>query len=199
MKNLRFFSGFLIFALIIALIGEPSAKSVEEFDVAAGAAVLMDADSGEVFYSKNPHEPRPPASTTKLMVGLLAMEAVESGAVSLNDKVTASENARFDLTWDSSTAGIQPGEVMTLNDLLYCALVISANEACNVIAEYISGDVASFVQLMNHRAMELGCKDTNFVNTHGLPHVDHLSSAYDLALIARESLKHPTLVQITDT
>jgi D-alanyl-D-alanine carboxypeptidase (penicillin-binding protein 5/6) len=88
---------------------------------------------------------------------LLAAEAIEAGRVSLYDSVTASENCTFDLTPDSSTAHISPGEVMTLQDLLYCALVASANEACNIIAEFLSGSIPAFVEGMNARAAELGC------------------------------------------
>ncbi|MDR2530735.1 MAG: D-alanyl-D-alanine carboxypeptidase [Oscillospiraceae bacterium] len=176
-----------------------TANAIEGFEIEAAAAVLMDAETGEVFFSKSAHVSLPPASTTKLMAVLIAVEAIEAGTVAPEDRVTASDRARFDLTFDSSTANIQPGEIMSLEDLLYCALVVSANEACNIIGEYISGDIESFVALMNRRAGELGCSDTNFANTHGLPNESHYTSAYDLALIAREALRHPTLVKIANT
>jgi D-alanyl-D-alanine carboxypeptidase (penicillin-binding protein 5/6) len=120
------------------------------------------------------------------MTVLLAIEAIESEKVSLYDEVTASSDISYDLIPDGSSANITAGETMTLENLLYCAMVSSANEACNVIAEYIGGSIAAFIDMMNAKAEELGCTGTHFNNTHGLPDEDHYTTAWDFALITRK-------------
>jgi D-alanyl-D-alanine carboxypeptidase (penicillin-binding protein 5/6) len=188
----------LIFFLFFSLIFPASAKAVEPLDVKAKAALLVEASTGEVYYAKNERDHLYPASTTKIMTALLAIEAVERGEFKLSDMVEASETSQNGLVWDGSTQNIVPGEVMSLEDLLYCALLSSANEACNIIAEYIAkGSVSDFVSLMNKRARELGCSDTNFSNTHGLPDGNHYTTAYDLYLITAEALSHPEFVRIS--
>ena len=100
---------------------------------------------------------------------------------------------------DGSTAGIQPGETMTLGDLMYCAMLGSANEACNIIAVHISGSLSAFVEDMNERAAELGCTGTHFTNTHGLPDADHYTTARDFTLITREAMSHDLFFEISGT
>ncbi|MCR4962149.1 MAG: D-alanyl-D-alanine carboxypeptidase [Lachnospiraceae bacterium] len=164
--------------------------------IGAASAILMDADTGIILYEKNIHEQMYPASTTKLMTCLLAME---KEGVSLNDMVDFSVDAVYSCPWDGSNMGIDAGESMTLEDCLYGILLLSANEVSNAVGEYVSGDAQSFVDLMNERAKELGCVDTHFNNAHGYTDPDHYTSAYDLALIAREFFKNELLAKISRT
>lgn len=165
----------------------------------AASSVLVDMDTGRVLYASNEGERAYPASTTKIMTALLVLESYARGDIELADTVTVSASASSDLTADSSTAGLLPGEVMSVDDLLYCALMVSANEACNVLAEYVSGSVESFLDLMNNRAIELGCADTHFANTHGLPNENHYTTAGDLKIISAEALKHDKFVEIVNS
>lgn len=196
MRKFKVIPILLAALLILSIIPVPEAYAAEELVINADAAYLVELNTGDVMFAKNEHAKLFPASTTKVLTALLAIEAIERGEASYDDLVTASDFCRYDLTWDSSTVGITAGEQMTLENLLICALVASANEACNIIAEYIGGSVESFVGMMNDRAVELGCTDSHFANTHGLPNEEHYSSAYDLHLIAREAMTHERFMQI---
>jgi D-alanyl-D-alanine carboxypeptidase (penicillin-binding protein 5/6) len=158
--------------------------------VDAKSAVLIDAGSGTVLFEQNSHDRLPPASVTKVMTMLLIMEAVDRGQMSLEDKVTVSEKAA---SMGGSQMYMEPGEQQKLETLMTGIAVASANDACVAAAEYHSGTVDIFVENMNKRAQELGMKDTNFVNTNGLPVANHYSSAYDIALMSKELLKHPKI------
>ncbi len=198
MKKIKFFP--LIIALcLVFVLGAPSAYALEEPNIGAEAAVLVDSSTDSVIYSRAMDEKRAPASLTKIMTALLALEAVESGQVSLDEMIVAQDNCRQDLDEDSSTAGIVPGMSLSLNELLYCTLLSSANEACNIIAARIDGSIEAFVEHMNSRAQELGCTNTHFTNTNGLPSDEHYSTAYDLYLITKEAIKHPLFLEICDT
>lgn len=199
MKKSKIFSYILIFALISAMFMPGSAKALTDPTTNAKAVVLVDTSTGNILYSKAADEKVYPASTTKIMTALLAVEAIEKGKVALTDSVTAGNDIMSGLSEDGSTAGIVPGETMTLESLLYCTLLSSANEACNIIAEYIGGDIQTFVGMMNTRAKELGCTGTNFANTHGLPDNNHYTTASDLAKIALEAYKHPLFMKICNT
>lgn len=164
--------------------------------VGAASAILMDANTGIVLYEKNIHEEMYPASTTKLMTCLLAME--KKGA-KLSDMVPFSVEAVYSCPYDGSNMGIDAGESMTLEDCLYGILLLSANEVSNAVGEYVSGDAESFVNLMNERAKELGCVDTHFNNAHGYTDPEHYTSSYDLALIAKEFFKNELLSKISRT
>lgn len=166
------------------------AFALDEPEISSRTALVLDKNSGMVFYSKNADQKVYPASTTKIMTVLLAVEAIENGQVSIYDEVTASQNMSYDLISDGSSAGIVTGETMTLENLLYCAMVSSANEACNVIAEYIGGTSSGFIDMMNARAAALGCTNTHFSNTHGLPDENHYTTANDYALIVEEAVSH---------
>lgn len=155
--------------------------------VDAKSAVLIDAGSGTVLFEQNSHDRLPPASVTKVMTMLLIMEAIDRGQMSLEDKVTISEKAA---SMGGSQMYMEPGEQQKLETLMTGIAVASANDACVAAAEYHSGTVDIFVENMNKRARELGMKDTNFVNTNGLPVANHYSSAYDIALMSKELLKH---------
>ncbi|MGI5985997.1 MAG: D-alanyl-D-alanine carboxypeptidase [Clostridiales bacterium] len=199
MKKLKFLSFILILVILSANFIMPPAYALTEPTLQSKSAVLMDADTGNIIFAKSGDQKSYPASTTKIMTVLLAVEAIENGKVALTDTVTAKDDIRAGLSEDGSTAGIVPGETMTLENLLYCAMLASANEACNVIADYIGGDVGTFVGMMNTRAKELGCEGTNFTNTHGLPDVNHYTTANDLAKISYEAYSHPLFMQICST
>jgi len=156
-------------------------------DVDAKSAILIDAGSGTVLYEKNAHDRLPPASVTKVMTMLLIMEAVDRGQLSLDDKVTISERAA---SMGGSQMYMEPGEQHPLETLMMGIAVASANDACVAVAEHHSGSAEIFVENMNKRAAELGMKNTHFVNTNGLPVADHYTSAYDIALMSKELVKH---------
>ncbi|MBR3785429.1 MAG: D-alanyl-D-alanine carboxypeptidase [Firmicutes bacterium] len=156
-------------------------------DIQAKAAVLMDADTGTVIYQQDGHKELPPASVTKIMTMLLAMEAEDSGKVKLTDQVTISERAA---SMGGSQMYMEPGEVHTLEELMQGIAMVSANDACVAVSEYIAGSEEVFVEKMNQRAEKLGMRDTHFVNTNGLPVADHYTSAYDIALMSKALLQH---------
>lgn len=160
----------------------------------AEAAFLVEANTGIVLYAKNIHEHLYPASTTKMMTALLAEENCR-----MDETVTFSHDAVFSLEPGSSNIGIDPGQAMPMEECLYGIMVASANEVANAIAEHVSGDIDSFVALMNKKADELGLKDTHFTNTNGLFDEEHYTSAYDLAMIANEFFKSERLSKIGNT
>lgn len=184
---------FLFIAIILFLFGKTSAVSAIEKppSVSADSVVLMDAATGTILYSKNPNSAYPPASTTKIMTALLTLENAK-----LTDLVTVGENPP---KMEPSKIYIREGEVLTVKDLLYGLLLQSGNDAAVALAEHIGGSVSGFADLMNKRAKELGCTNTNFVNPHGLYDKNHKTSAKDLALIMKEIVKHPEFGEISTT
>lgn len=197
MKKSRLLSLFLSLVLMTGLLTTFASASsgsaiLDEMDVNAKAAVLADPNTNEVLYEKNAHEKMYPASITKVMTCLLTLEAVDAGKLSLEQTVTASAGIHTGIGAGASTADIKEGEEIRIIDLLYAALIPSANEACNVMAEAVAGDVDSFVDLMNQRAAELGMADTHFANTHGYHDDNHYTSAYDVFLMSQEAMKHET-------
>ena len=177
----------------------PAATALEIPQIEAEAYILADMDSGNILCEKNMTVRRSPASLTKIMTGLLAVEAVERGEIGLEDRITAPADCWMGMDSDSSNAEINPGEVMSFQDYLYCALVKSANEACNVIAVAVSGSIGAFVAEMNRRATELGAEDTFFSDTNGLASVNHYTTAKDLFLITQEAMKHELFAEAVDT
>lgn len=163
------------------------------------AAALLYADTGEVFYDFHGDEHNFPASITKVMTALLTLEAVERGEISLEQVVTVSNTYAFDLSDDGSTQNIKPGEMLTVHELLYCALVASANEACNILAETVTGNAADFVARMNERAAQLGMTNTHFANTHGLHDANHYTSAIDLGKLVQAALQNDTFRAIVSS
>lgn len=164
-------------------------------EVACETAVLMEADNGNILYSKGGDELRYPASITKIMTALLAIENLQ-----LDTQVTFSENSvASEQVAGSSTLHMQVGEVITVEDCLYGLIIQSANEIAIQLAEQVSGSEAAFAELMNQRAAEIGCKNTNFVNASGLPDENHYTTAYDMALICREALKNQTFRTVIQT
>lgn len=201
MKSKRLLSVFFILVLVFSL-GAPVCAQAEEtavMEVAAKAALLVDGETGEVLYAKNEHDELYPASITKVMTALLVLEAVDSGKLSMDQEITATASALEGLAEDGSSANIKEGEVMTVKNLLYCMLVISANETCNILGEQVSGSVEAFVERMNERAAELGCVNTHFVNATGLHDPQHYTSAWDVYLITKEAMKHPDFMTICNT
>lgn len=144
MKKRRWFSLFLSFALLLPLFSLTCADAYEDFDLDAKAGLLIEADTGEILYEKNAHQENFPASLTKVMVALLVFEAIDEGKIALTDSVTATESAFEGLSSDGSTANIVPGETMTVEQLLNCMLIVSANETCNILGETLYGSVDAF-------------------------------------------------------
>lgn len=203
MKFKRLFSVFLLLTVLAGFAAVPAAAdetktSVPDPDIQAKAALLVDRDTETVLYAKNEHAELYPASLTKIMTALLTLEAVDQGKLALDQELTATATALDGLAADGSTAGIKVGETMTVENYLKCMLIVSANEACDVLAEGVSGSVSAFVDAMNARAAELGCKNTHFVNPNGLHDSQHYTSAWDLYLITREALKYPEFMAVCD-
>lgn len=160
----------------------------------AKSAVLMEATTGQVLYEKNSHTKLAPASVTKVMTMLMIMEALEQGKIRLHDLVQTSEHAA---SMGGTQIFLQPGEQMSVEDLLKGIAISSANDAAVAMAEKLAGSEANFVELMNQRARQLGCRDTHFVNSNGLPTPNHVTSAHDIAVISRELLKYPEILKFT--
>ena len=200
MKKRRLFSLFLVLCLLFSLLGT-TASAFEEIDIDARAALLVEAKTGEILYDKNAETRQYPASITKIMVALLVLEAVDAGQLSLDQPIEAHASAFEGLSIYGSTAGIKAGEILTVEQLLQCMLIVSANEACNILAEAVCGEghVADFVQKMNDRAAAIGCKNTHYVNTSGLHDPDHYSSAYDIYLIVREAMRYEEFMAICNS
>lgn len=159
--------------------------------IAAKSAIVVDSVTGKVLYEKACHARRPPASTTKMMTAILALEHGN-----LDDQVCASAHA---CQTPNSSLHLKPGEILTLHNLLYGLLLRSGNDSAVCIAEHVGGSEQKFVEMMNNRAAELGAKGTHFVNPHGLYKPNHYSTAYDLALIAREAVRYPEFNEIVKT
>lgn len=183
----------LTIAVISAyVLAAPAHALAYTFEVPAQSAILVDAATGQVLYAKNEHQPLPPASITKIMTMLLTMEAIDSGRVKLDDVVVASQRAH---ETRGSSIFLAIGERQTVETLLKAVAIQSANDAAVALAEFISGSEEAFVARMNERAKELGMNDTTFRNAHGLDEPGHVSSAYDIAIMARELVKHPKILE----
>lgn len=188
-----------IMAIVIAIMPMNLSFANEGNDplsVSSKSAILMDVGSGQILYEKNAHDKLPPASVTKVMTMLLICEALDSGKITLDDSVQISENAA---SMGGSQIFLEAGEVQKVDTLLKGIAVASANDGCVAMAEYVAGSVESFVDMMNAKAKELNMKDTNFVNTNGLPVENHYTSAHDIALMSRELLKHDVISKYLTT
>lgn len=162
--------------------------------VSADSAIVMEASTGLILYQKNMNRQHFPASITKIMTVLLALENS-----SLGDIVTFSKKSVYDVEADSSRLWVAEGEQMTMQQCLYAILLESCNDVAYGVAEHISGNITNFAKLMNEKAKSLGCKNTHFVNPHGLQNDNHYTSAYDMALITREAMKNDTFRKIFGT
>lgn len=186
-----FYVLFLIF-LVQLLINQ--SVLADELPIYSPAAILIDAKSGDVFYEKNSNSLMYPASTTKVLTAIIALESC-----SLDEKVTAGYDAVASIKSGYTNAKIQPYEQLTMEDLLYALLLKSGNEAANIIAEHIGGSIENFANLMNAKAIELGCTNTHFVNANGIHDDNHYTTASDLAKITRYCMQNQTFRHMVST
>ncbi|WP_448163864.1 serine-type D-Ala-D-Ala carboxypeptidase DacF [Bacillus thuringiensis] len=173
---------------------EKTEKTTPKLAEQASSAIVIEQDTGNVLFDKNPNEKLPPASMTKIMTMLLIMEQVEKGKLKLTDKVRASEHAA---SMGGSQIFLEPGEEMTVNEMLKGIAIASGNDASVAVAEHIAGSEEGFVNMMNKKAKDLGLKNTHFQNPTGLPAKDHYSTANDMAIMARELMKYPLIRKYT--
>ena len=187
----------ILLGVLLLLTASPSAAQVPDsapFEVNAESAVLMEFETGTVLYAKSADRPLPPASVTKIMTLLLFMEEVDAGNISLDEQISVSEYAA---SMGGSQVYLEPGEVLTAEDLLKCVIISSANDAAVALAEKTAGSEEAFVARMNERAAELGMANTHFENVTGLDDTakEHLTTAYDIALMSRALLRHDTITR----
>lgn len=189
-------SAILAFVLTLSIVPLFSQKAyaVTEDTITAPSAVLMEASSGKVLFEKNPHEQRPCASITKVMTMLLVCEAIDNGKLSLDDTITASAHAA---SMGGSDIWLEEGETMSADDMIKATVVASANDAAVALAEHLCGSEEVFVQKMNEKAQQLGMKETVFKNCNGLDEEGHITSAYDVAVMSRELMKHEMIFNYT--
>ena len=199
-KSRKIFS-LIIFAIILCstfsyTLAVTLAEKTNELEknLSSEAVLLMEASTGKVVYEKNGYEKKNPASTTKIMTAILAIEHCN-----LNETATASEFAINSVPSGYSTANIQIGETLSVKDLLYALMLQSANESAVILAEHVSGSQEAFANLMNEKAKELGCKNTHFINPNGIHNENHYTTAYDLALITQYAMKNQTFRDIVKT
>lgn len=188
----------IVITLVLSSLLVVASPVLAAFDIEAESAILMEAETGQILFTKNATEELPPASMTKVMTLLLAMEAVDFNQISLNDTVVAS---KFASSMGGSQIYLSPKEKMKVKTLLESIAIASANDACVAISEYIGGTEEGFVDMMNEKTSELGLKHTNFINSTGLPtnNGNHYSSAKDIAIMSRELInKHPKVLDWTD-
>lgn len=188
------FVSLVLAAVVPTRVIQAQAIWPEEPPIESPAAVVMDVETGTILYNKDGETPYAPASITKIMTALLAIENCE-----LSETVTFSRDAVYSIEFGSSSISRDEGEQMTMEECLYGLMLESANECANAIAEHVSGDKESFIQLMNEKAVQLGCKNTHFANPHGLYQDDHYTCAYDMALISQAAYQNPTFAMITGT
>ena len=186
----------LILTVACFVLTPLSAFSEARIETEAKSVILMEAESGRVLYEQNADEPLPPASVTKIMTLLLVMEAVKEGRISLEDEVSVSERAA---SMGGSQVYLKVGEQMTVEEMVKCVVVSSANDAAAALAEHTAGSLEEFVEKMNQRAAQLQMTSTHFENVNGLDDTteNHVTSARDIALMSRELLKHEKILEYT--
>lgn len=188
MKKVCIFLMLFLMPLVIA--------RAEELNLASNAksAILIENSTGKILYENNANEKLAPASMTKIMTMLLIMEAIDDGSLSIDDTVIISNNAS---KMGGSQVFLEPNSEMKVNELIKSIAIASANDAAVAMAEKVGGTLENFVKIMNDKCKTLGCKNTNFVNVHGLDDDNHYSTAYDMSLMARELLKHEQILNYT--
>ena len=191
---MRFLKNLMVMLLLLTLANPIFVQAEESLISNAKSGLLMEASTGTIIYEKNIHEKVSVASMTKMMGMILIMEALEDGSISLEEKVTVSKNASG---MGGSQIWLEEGEQITVLDLIKGIMMASANDGIVCMAERIAGTEADFVKMMNDKAKELGLKNTNFVNPTGLDEENHYSSAYDMAIIASELIKHEEIFNYT--
>ena len=194
-KNIRRFLSLILSVFIIITLSPTAAYAdtawPENVSIQAEGGIVIDADTGTVLYGKNIHTTYYPASITKILTALIVVEQCD-----LNEMVTFSHNAVYNVEAGSSSAGLDEGDVLTVRDCLYALLMKSANESANALAEHVAGSTEAFADMMNQRAASLGCQDSHFANPSGLNNPDHYVSAYDMALIGQAALQNETFMEI---
>lgn len=191
-KSWLIYALLLVFCSILYIPDKAYADPTPLDSISAESYVLMDADSGKVLKSKNAHRQLAPASMTKLMTMLLALEAIEHNKAHKTDKITASQYAA---SMEGTRIYLEPGEVMSMDDMLKAMALASANDASVAVAEKLGGSEAGFVEQMNQKAASIGMKDSSFKNVSGLTAPGHYSSAYDMAILARYTLAHTPIIE----
>jgi len=191
---MKFKRKFFIIILFIITISWTKVSFATQPDVVSGSAILVEESTDKILYEKNAYEQMYPASTTKIMTAILTLENCD-----LDEMATISSNAIASIPNGYVTANIQAGEIMSVKDLMYALMLKSANDAAVVLAEHIAGSVESFSDLMNEKALELGCKNTHFVNPNGIHDDNHYSTAYDLYLIAKYCMQNQTFREYVNT
>ena len=179
----------IVSIILLLFLATYNISFAENLNLSGESAILMDLDTGQILFEKNPHMKLHPASTTKIMTGILAIELGN-----MDDTVTI-DNEIVQLT-DGSHIALEPGEQLNFEDLLNALLIESANDSALAIAKHISGSIDGFVKLMNDKAKEIGALNTNFVNPNGLTDENHLTTAYDLSLMAKYAMGNPKFRQI---
>ena len=195
--NLRIIAVFILIALALPLCRVPVGAAYTFGDLRASSALVAEVDTGEVLFGRNAELRHPADALTRVMTLLLVVTACENGEADPDDILVMTESAYYDIDPMTTTLGIMPEEKMSLRDLMYSAFVGGAGEACNLLAEHIAGSVNQFVRDMNTRASELGCSNTNFINTHGRYNDSQYTSALDQFVIFREALSSPLFVEIS--
>ncbi len=189
---------FLVLSVLVlpttSMFAFTSSAAEYTAEIDCTSAILMEAATGEILYEKNADEALPPASVTKVMTLLIVMESIDAGRIGLEDKVTTSERAA---AMGGSQVYLKVGEEMSVEELLKCVIICSANDACVALAEYIAGSEEAFVGMMNERAVALGMENTHFENTNGLDDTvtNHVTSARDIAIMSRELLRHAKILE----
>ncbi len=200
MKKKNFFCKLALSVLWVTSLTVPVLGfDIDYPEVTSPYAILVDAKYDEILFTQNAYDKTYPASTTKIMTGLLVVEAIEQGVITLDTMVTATEEHTVDLSIYGSSQGISSGEEMSVEDLLHCLLLASANEAGNILGIAIAGDLETFIAMMNDKAEELGCVGTQFQNTHGLHDEEHYVTAYDLYLIMAEAMTYEVFGEVVST
>lgn len=184
----------ILFLIISFCLFTSVVSAAEDLAPNSKSAILLEQSTGEVLFEKNANEKLAPASMTKVMSMLLIMEAVDSGKINLTDKVTITENAA---SMGGSQVFLEAGEEYAVEELLKGIAIASGNDAVVAMAEKVAGSVETFVKMMNSKAKELGLKNTNFVNPHGLDEENHYTTAHDMAIMAKELLNHPKVLEYT--
>ena len=192
MRTLKLITNFM---LILSIILIATLAAYGYIEIPAQTAILIEAETGQVLFEKNPDEPLPPASITKIMTLLIAFEALESGQANLDDMVTVSENA-FKGGTNESMMYLNIGQEVSYEDLLKGISIVSANDGCIAIAEHLYGSESAFVSAMNKKAQEIGLTNSKFQNSTGMPAEDHYMSARDIANLSRYFInKFPKILE----
>lgn len=196
MKNKRSLFILLIFLLtfVLPFFTTTSLADTNWVNTYSPHCIVMEASTGKIIYEKDSYTKVSPASTTKIMTAILALEHCQ-----LTDTATVSHNAIYSVPLGYAHAYLKEGEVLTIEQLLHVLLIPSANDAANVLAEHIAGSINSFTTMMNTKALELGCQNTNFVNANGIQESNHYSTAYDLAIMGRYAMQNEAFRKIVST